>query len=133
MRRHIISLLNYSPLCLLVFFSGCSFNIDVDYQIRNESGESITIFVEGPFIDADTSMISDGTSLIFFDQTEGARSATEYLDNLDAIGFKIFIANETGQLYNKDPMDISNWQKIYPETKNGLGKVELTVRPADFD
>ena len=133
MKRSVNFFLKYLPLCILAFFSGCSFHIDVEYQIRNESGESITITVEDQFAKVDTSIIAYGTTLIFFDETHGARNASEYLDNLNAIGFKILIRNESGEVYNKDPMDISNWQKIYPERKDGLGRVKLIVKEGDFD
>lgn len=127
------SVLKYFPLFLLLIFSGCSFNIEVEYNIRNETGQSITIFVDGPFIDIDTSTISSGTTLIFFEENNGARTATEYLDNLTAVGFDIYIADESGKLFNKDPMDINHWRKIYPERKNGTGRVELRVREDDFE
>ena len=123
-------------MCLCAFILSCSFNSEVEYEIWNESGESLIIFVEGfenTSLEMDTSNIANGTRLMFFDHNVESSTATKYLDDLNEIGFQIFIATESGKLYKKDPMDISNWRKIYPERKSGIGRVQLTVEPQDFE
>jgi hypothetical protein len=123
-----------STVFLGMVVSGCDPTYQVDYQVMNATGESIKIIVDHNGNLTDTNVISSGTTLIFFNDFGIGRSTSDYLDGLASLPVGLSIIDKAGHIYNKDVQEISNWRKFYPPKKSdGLGSVELTVHPSDFE
>lgn len=127
------SLLKSSAFILSIAIAGCDPVYDVDYQVWNASGSSITILVDHSGVRRDTNIISDDTGLIVLNASSICCTTKEFLGDLNMLPFEISIVNSGGSNYNKDAADISIWRKIYPDKPGGLGTVILTVRPEDFN
>ena len=127
------SLLKNSAFILSIAIAGCDPVYDVDYQVWNASGSSITILVDHSGVRRDTNIISDDTGLIVLNASSICCTTKEFLGDLNMLPFEISIVNSGGSNYNKDAADISIWRKIYPDKPGGLGTVILTVRPEDFN
>jgi len=126
------SLFKTAAFTLCIAIAGCDPVYDVDYQVWNASGSSITILVDHSGVRSDTNIISDDTGLIVLNASSICCTTKEYLGDLDMLPFEIYIVNSDGSNYNKDAADISIWRKVYPDKSGGLGTVLLTVRPEDF-
>jgi len=120
-------------LSLSLFIMSCDPTYDVDYEVLNSSGESISIIVNFPFNRIDTSTIANRTRLVFFNDFNIGSTTEDYLDNLKSIDLDLSIFNSKGIKFNKNVSDISLWQKSYPNRYSSLGKVQLTVRSEDFE
>ena len=118
-------------LFLFLFLSSvlasCDPLINVDFNVRNESGKSILVVLA-----SDTSVVENGLEKTIYHEGD-IGSTDEFMDNLEFFSFDtLFITNDSAKLYNKDPMDVSRWTKTNPRKKKGLGTVVLTVTTDDF-
>jgi|SRR5687767_671244 len=119
--------------CFLLTLTSCDPFFEVDFEVWNDSGKPIAVIVDHGNTQIDSNMISDFTRLIFFID-EGIGSTTEdYMDAIQILPVELTIKDEHGNPYNKDENDLSLWTKYYPEKKGGTGKIQLRVRPADFE
>lgn len=117
----------------IILAAACDHTYQVEYEIRNISGTSITISVD-PLVDSViTSTIANDTRLTFLDDFGIGSTTEDHLDGMESLFFELSILNGNGEVYNKDIQDISNWEKIYPEKNQSIGRVRLSVRPQDFD
>lgn len=127
------SLLKAAATFFSIVIVGCDPVYDVDYQVWNDSGSSITILVDHSGVRRDTNIISDDTGLIVLNASSICCTTKEFLGDLNMLPFEISILSSEGLNYNKNAADISIWRKIYPDKPGGLGTVLLTVQPEDFD
>src|SRR4029078_11008222 len=105
---------------------------DVDYEVWNTSGQTITIFIDYAGFHQDTNIISDNTTLVFLNESAICCTTDQYLDRQIMLPFEISIVSSNGVNYNKDATAISNWTKLYPNKSQGTGKIQLNVSPDDF-
>ena len=128
------STIAFIPIFLSILMVGCDPTHNIDFQVMNNTEESIKLVVDYFGTPSDTNVISSGTTLLFFNDFGIGATGTEYLDNLENLPVGLSIFDQAGHSYNKIEEDISNWQKFYPDKKlDGRGSVELTVRPVDFE
>ncbi|MEL7223176.1 MAG: hypothetical protein AAGJ93_17760, partial [Bacteroidota bacterium] len=76
--------------------------------------------------------IGPDNKIIIFNLVEIGSTTEGYLDQLNILPFKEIEMSTPNSIYQKDPLLIENWQKIYPEDRNGIGRVVLTVTDEDF-
>lgn len=113
---------------------GCDPTYQVDYKVINSTEESIKILVDYYGNPSDTNVISAGTTLTFLNDFGIGHSTSDFLDDLEFLPVGLSIFDKAGHSYNKNEEDISNWHKFYPPKKSdGIGDVELTVQPEDFE
>jgi len=127
-------LMSTAAIAWIILATSCDPAYQVEYEIRNDSATTIAIQVD-PFTGAmDTSTIANGTRLTFFFDSGNGSATERHLKRLKTLPFEIFIVNSSGTAYNKDAQDISNWEKISPDSEyNTIGRVQLRVGPEDFD
>lgn len=123
-----------TAIACIMLAAACDPAYQVEYEIQNDSETTVTIRTDHFTGLMDTSIIANGTRLIFFNDSGLGRTTEKYLDQVEGLPFEISIVNSNGIVYKKDPLDISNWEKIYPDSEySAIGRVRLTVRPEDFD
>ena len=122
-----------SIIFLTTILIGCDPAYHVDYKIINNTDASIKILMEYQGTVSDTNMISTGTSLVILEHFGLGSNTREYLHDLTVLPMELSIFDNTGHSYNKSEEDITNWHIYNLQRKaDGLGVVELTVRPQDF-
>ena len=130
-----IAIMKYiSFLALFFILMGCDPAYEVEYVIDNTSDYKIVIESEDNFENRDTSIISSHTKLVFYEDWGIGSNTESYLDALDFIPLKIINIHSIDHIeYNKDELDITNWNKYYHFSRGGTGEVVLFVRNEDFN
>ena len=119
----------FISLLLSVLFVSCDPTASVDFNVRNESDKSILVVLA-----SDTSIIETGTEKTIYDEFHIGTSTIDYMGDLVVLPFDtLLILRDSGEVYNKDALDISRWEKSTPKEKSGLGKLTLGVVAGDFD
>ena len=119
----------FVSLLLSVLFVSCDPTTSVDFNVLNESDKSILVVLA-----SDTSIIENGTEKTIYNEFLIGTSTKDYMKDLKALPFgSLLILRDTGEVYNKDALDISRWDKSTPKEKSGLGKFTLRVVVGDFD
>ena len=116
----------------LLFFLSCDYRSDIDLIVENNTSGKIQIIYSFDGFQ-DTSSISSETKLVVANIYDTGLSTEGRLKSLESIPLDVLeIRNKNGLLYNKDILDIDNWEKIDPENKGGEGKVLLKLTDSDF-
>ncbi len=121
------------PWISLLIFTACDPLYTVDYEVHNDTPASIQVITSYPELGfTDTNVIGTGTQLVFFDDSGLGQTTDDYLDRLTAIPMELKIMNREGIEYKKDENDIQWWKRVYPDKKEGIGRVYLRIRAEDF-
>ena len=129
-----MQILKYLIILFLPSLIACDPSYNVDYEIENNSGETVSIVFDDEGINVDTNIISHNTTLIFFNDSGLGFTTEDYLDQLQVLPYEISISTKSGLNYNKDANDISNWTIIYPPKKGEIKRqyaicnMQLTIR-----
>lgn len=117
-----------------ILLSGCDHVYQVAFEVQNTSDHRVVIESQFRLGEPDTSVISHGATLILVEDSRIGATTEQYLDLLDTIPFLFMAVYTTDSIpYTLDPLDIEQWQKHYPLSKNGAGKVVLRLFNDDFN
>lgn len=127
------NILKFATLVFMFILFACSFSSDVDLIVANNTNSNLQLIYSFDGF-TDTSSISAGTKLIVVNIGDNSSTTEGRLDDLELIPLDILeIFDENGLEYNKEILDITNWEKIYPEHNGGEGKVMLKLVDSDFE
>lgn len=112
----------------LFTLTSCDPMYDIEYIIDNQSDYKIIVISETDYGDKDTSIISDNTKLIFWEDSDISCYTEDYLANIKSLPFySIFITTTNDLMCKVDENDIDNWIKVYPQEKHGRGQIVFKV------
>ncbi len=117
----------------IILFS-CDPTYSVDYVIENQTNGNISLLISKISKEkSDSNQISSGTKLVIYSAFNIGQSTKGYLNKLESLPFYeiSILKNDTIQC-TKDVLDITNWDKIYPQYNGANGIIQLAIFEEDF-
>ena len=122
----------FIALVLCLAFA-CDPLYDVDFIVENQTSRNVNVFTTYSLqAVTDTNSLSNQTKIILYYSSGIGMTTEKFLSDLTVLPFDSLTIVD-GKSYNKNSLDISNWEKEGVTFNGGNGSVTLILENSDFE